>query len=192
MSDDAESELKALHAQGAFDRCLEVALRRYGPELEGWLFATAPRGLDPDEAWAAVCFALVQGLPRFAWRASFRTWMYQVARYTVRQGASTAARHQHSPLSQVSRPSKLQAPVSERPSFLGDAVEARLAALRATLDEEDTGLLYLRIDQNLSWPEVSAALGSPDDDGEAIARRTVALRKRFERLKARIRAELEG
>jgi RNA polymerase sigma-70 factor, ECF subfamily len=61
--------------------------------------------------------------------------------------------------------------------------------LRDALDPEDQALLFLRIDQGLSWSEVAAIFS---EDGDAVEPAT--LRKRFERAKERLRklAEAEG
>src|SRR5262249_39660083 len=91
-----EEVLTELHARGDLGACLTKALEIYGDELHGFLRARAGDG-DVAESYAAVCAALVDGLPRFERRSSFRTWMYQVARFTLTH-AARARRAKHIPL----------------------------------------------------------------------------------------------
>ena len=81
------------------------------------------------------------------------------------------------------------------PTFLQTAVRAEVAALRAELDEDDRMLLTLRVDRGLPWRELAQVFA---EDGETIAspaaldRQAAALRKRYERIKRRIRALAEA
>jgi RNA polymerase sigma-70 factor, ECF subfamily len=61
--------------------------------------------------------------------------------------------------------------------------------LRAELPVEDRTLLVLRLDRELEWDEIAAVLGA-----EGVPVSAAALRKRYERLKARLerRAREEG
>jgi RNA polymerase sigma-70 factor (ECF subfamily) len=54
--------------------------------------------------------------------------------------------------------------------------------LRASLDPYEQTLLILRVDRGLSWDEVTCVLSSPEDPVNKDA-----LKKRFERVKARLR-----
>lgn len=77
------------------------------------------------------------------------------------------------------------------PTFLQTAVRAEVAALRAELDEDDRMLLTLRVDRGLPWRELAQVFAEGDDavlDAAALERQAAALRKRYERLKRRIRA----
>lgn len=56
-----------------------------------------------------------------------------------------------------------------------------LAELRAALDDEERSLLILRLDQELSWDEVSAVLAWEGRPAEPAT-----LMKRFQRLKAKL------
>jgi RNA polymerase sigma-70 factor (ECF subfamily) len=69
---------------------------------------------------------------------------------------------------------------------------ARVAEVRtivAKLAPEDQMLLILRLNRRLGWNEVARVLDGEGDE-QALARRAAALRKRFERLKETLRAEL--
>jgi RNA polymerase sigma-70 factor, ECF subfamily len=56
-------------------------------------------------------------------------------------------------------------------------VKDRLRALRDELKPEDRELLVLRLDRELEWPEIALILGTD----------AATLRKRFERLKEKLR-----
>lgn len=68
-------------------------------------------------------------------------------------------------------------------------VKDQFTRLREALEPDEQTLLFLRVDQGLSWNEVADVLA---EDGERVD--AAALRKRFERAKARLRklAEAEG
>ena len=63
----------------------------------------------------------------------------------------------------------------------------RLLELRSTLDVDDQMLLTLRFERGLSWEEVATVLGGQIDSELTAA----ALRKRYQRLRARLRAQLQ-
>jgi RNA polymerase sigma-70 factor (ECF subfamily) len=66
-----------------------------------------------------------------------------------------------------------------------------VARLRARLDAIEQTLLVLRVDQRLSWEEIADVLAGPGP-GESLT--PAALRKRYERLKDKLRrlARAEG
>jgi RNA polymerase sigma-70 factor (ECF subfamily) len=61
------------------------------------------------------------------------------------------------------------------------ALRSTLIAQRARLSPEERALLVLRLDRDLAWREVATVLSA---DGEPVDE--AALRKRFERLKAKL------
>ena len=71
---------------------------------------------------------------------------------------------------------------SRTPPYQRTEVKDRVAQLREALDAQEQTLLFLRIDQGLSWNDVAAIVSA---GGEEVAVGT--LRKRFERAKARLR-----
>ena len=69
------------------------------------------------------------------------------------------------------------------------SADAKLERLRSALTPDERDLLILRVDRDLSWSEIASALRTDDDRPDEAA-----LRKRFERLKDKMRrlAEAEG
>jgi RNA polymerase sigma-70 factor (ECF subfamily) len=160
-------------------------VRLYGPELLGYLHAVADTPAEADDVFGDYCERLMRGLEKFRGDSSLRTWSYRVARNLLidrrRCGARTRKRGE-SP----EELSKIAAKVrTQTATFLQTEVKDRLAEIRAGLPEEDQTLLILRIDRDLPWSDVAAVMLDTDDRA-ARAR----LRKRFERLVARLRAQL--
>lgn len=171
---------------GDIDAALTLAVEGYGSELFGFLLGLARDRTRAEDAFAATCERIWKGLRGFAWSGSFRVWAYQIARNeflrVIREG-SLAKRIV--PLSQI--PSvqlaldrlRSTTPVYEKPAVLD-----KFAELRASLDPDDHMLLGLRIDREMSWAEIVTVLGTGNPD--TATREASALRKRFERLKARL------
>lgn len=77
--------------------------------------------------------------------------------------------------------SRIAASIRSPESRLATTSHDRLARLRSALDPEERTLLVLRLDRELSWNEVAEVLSS---EGEPLD--SAAVRKRFERVKAKL------
>ena len=156
------------------------AMRAYGSEVLVYL-----RGVLHDEAAAMEAFSLFseriwRTFPGFRREASVKTWAYRTAWWASRDyKRSRAAR-----VEEVVDPEVLDlvrevtATTPGRRSEKDDAWHAVLAAL----DASDRSILLLRIERELSWREVARIM---TDEGEPVDE--AALRKRYERLKPRLR-----
>jgi len=129
-----------------------------------------------------------RGLAGFEGRCSIRAWFFVLAR-------NAAARFRQSPhrrpgrtlgLSAADEVAALVRSTTER--HLQTGAKDRFAAIRRSLSEDDRALLVLRIDRGLSWVDVTRAFAEDDSD-EALKRVEARLRKRFELLKKRLRAQ---
>ena len=78
---------------------------------------------------------------------------------------------------------------SSSAAFLKEDARDKLEKLRRTLSPEDQTLLILRVNRELSWKEVAQVLSTAE-----VPVDEPALRKRFERVKTRLRklAEEQG
>lgn len=166
-----------------------MAIETYGRELLGYLVAVTGDPVEGEEVFAETCARLWAGLERFAWRSRFRTWAYAIARNTLSEAREANRRRPQSP----SEPpwSRLADRIrTETRPWLKTEARSGLAKLRAQLAPEERALLILRVDRGLSWPELAVALSDPDapPSPEEARRQVVRLRKRFERLKTRLRA----
>ncbi|MFK7987165.1 MAG: RNA polymerase sigma factor [Sandaracinaceae bacterium] len=190
MSEGAERALRdARRAHGTAEVAAKlVAL--YGPELLGFLAAMLRDEEAARDVFADVSEALVRDIGRFEERASYRTWAYSVARH-----AALNRLRQRSPRRlDTARMNALPAsPRSSTRPYLKTENKERLARLRAELNPASQALLTLRIDRAMSWTEIAEVLAeAPLDDEVARRREAAKVRKRFERLKARLRASMHG
>lgn len=189
-----ESAIEAARLRGDTDAVARQVMRAYGPEILSWL-----RGvLDPaeaDEVFGAFAEGMWRALPRFAGRSSYRTWCYAIARRSMSMARRTHARARVRPGGD-DRWSELAAEVRTATSpWLKTEVKDAFRRLRDALPLEERTLLVLRVDRGMEWAEIAEIWAAEDALDEAARRRLVAgLRKRFERVKARLReqAEAEG
>ena len=164
---------------GDYDGALVRALDGYGPEILGFLVGRLRARHLADEAYASFAEAIVKGIRRFERTCSFRTWAYVIAR----REAVRVSRASRLDLVGDSQLQALAAPVaSSVPSYLNSEAKTRLARARELLSEEERELLFLRIDRNLPWEEVSLIVSSPDAPLTAGN-----CRKRFQRLLQKLR-----
>jgi RNA polymerase sigma-70 factor (ECF subfamily) len=195
MDDAARAALERAIAE-AMDRedfaaAATLTLRGYGPEVFGLLVAVARDESAASEMFSQFNEDLWRGLPGFRRGSSFRTWAYVLAH-------NAASRWRRDPLR------RRGVDFEERPELL--AIEAhvrtetlphlrteakdRMREVRAELAVEDQMLLALRVDRELPWDDIVEVVFGPCD-GPTRARHTVNLRKRFERIKRRLRVAFE-
>src|SRR5215831_5483439 len=140
------------------------ALRLYGQPILGYLHSVARNEADAGEIFSMFCEDLWTGLPQFRRESSFRTWAYKLAWHAAMRFFKDPYRKRAQPLA------------SEEFSRLAQAVRTTTAA-------------HLRIDRGMPWQEIAEIMS---ESGERPAE--AALRKRFERLKEKLRklAQDEG
>jgi RNA polymerase sigma-70 factor (ECF subfamily) len=191
-----EGVIAAHCADQAWTEAATAAIRGYGPEILGYLFAATRRDQDTAEVFSDVCEDLWRGLPGFRFAASLRTWAYTLARHALYNHARDP-RRRHAFVDPSHAPELAQ--VAERVrsttvTYLRSEKKSQIARLREALDPRDRTLLILRVDRGLPWEDIARVL---DDDGHALddaelRRRSAALRKRFERIKDRLRKLAEA
>jgi RNA polymerase sigma-70 factor, ECF subfamily len=180
-----EAELRTLFDAGELGEVATRAIKAYGPEVYSFIGAMLRRPPDAADAFARMCEKLWRNLPAFRWDCSMRTWVYMLARYVLADVAGEEGRRpRHTRISREAR--SLAATVrSSTPPYRKSEVKDKFAKLRERLEPDDQTLLILRVDRDLSWADVARVM-----DGASEA----ALRKRFERLKERLKelAKEEG
>ncbi|MBL0220192.1 MAG: sigma-70 family RNA polymerase sigma factor [Myxococcales bacterium] len=190
MSTDAEPVEAAIRARfdaGDLDGTIAKALEAYADELFGFLIGLARERTQAEDAFSAACERMWRGLPKFRWDSTFRVWAYRIARNEfLRTTREVTKARKHTPISDIA---SVRAAVdrvrSSTPIYERTEVKDKFAELRAQLEPEDLMLLGLRIDRKLPWTDIAKVLAATDD--EPSTREVAALRKRFERLKARLR-----
>lgn len=183
-----EPAVRAAWDAGDLAGATSVALRSFGPEVLGFLVATQRDRTVAEEAFSLFAERLWQGIGRFEWKCSVRTWCYLLARHAAVDVGRSEARHRRSRIGISSAPiSALEARVrTETLSLLRTENRSALTALRDELPEEDRALLVLRVDRDLPWRDIARVLGVDGDD--AIGRESARLRKRFQLVKEQLRA----
>lgn len=189
---DAEQGIHLRCVRGDFRGAVEAALRRYGPELLGFLCSVHRCADDAHEVFSRVSEKLLESLPNFAWRSSLRTYLYILARsQSARFRRDEARRHARTvPLSECS--AAWQAPVSGREptlSCLKSQGPHSLAELRKILSLEDRMLLVLRVDRGLPWAVLAEVFLGDMACKEALERECARLRQRFQIIRARLLKE---
>jgi len=183
-----EVEIRAHAEAERWADAATVAILGYGPELLGFLRAAAPSNAEAEEAFAELSERLWRKLPEFAWRSSFRTWAYVIARRLLvdRQRQLQARARREVPWSDVPAP-QIAAAIRSTLDSTPWRHDERVAMVRALLDEEERALLVLRVERRMRWPEIVRILADVGDDTERIDREAARLRKQFARIKDRLR-----
>jgi RNA polymerase sigma-70 factor (ECF subfamily) len=180
VSNALESRIRDCLDRGELEQAATFAIRGYGPELLGYVVAILR---DPDagrDVFGQLSEDLWRGIGSFRGESSFRTWAYTLAWRAARRFDQEAYRRRVRRLA-TSEVSKLAASVR---SSTADRRKGLARRLRESLPPEDQTLLILRIDRGLSWAEV----------GQVMEVSPAAAKKRYERVKQRLRAiaEREG
>jgi RNA polymerase sigma-70 factor (ECF subfamily) len=121
-----------------------------------------------------------RGLPGFRWECSVRAWAYRLAWHAASSYRRDPYRRRKARLPTTAA-SRLAATLNPDTALAPGGRHARLGKLRESLEPEERTLLVLRIDKELDWDEIAAVLSA---EGKPIS--SVALRKRFERLKEKL------
>ena len=187
MGEAAEDAIQSAHQRGDLEEAVRLGLERYQVEVYSFLCARLRSEADAHEVYGQLCEDVWRGIAAFAWRASFRTWLYTLARHAalkLEQARASRERRQ-APISQVSDPVALER--SRTRPYQRTDVKDRFAELRASLSPEEQTLLVLRIDRDLSWDEVARIMFDGDDpDDDSLRRHATNLRQRFRKLKLQL------
>lgn len=158
---------------------MALAIDGYGAEILGFLLAVLRDEQAAQDVYSEWSEDVVRGLGDFRWESSFRTWAYTLARHRMQQAWAKARMARTVPLSAAPQVLDVQQrPRSSTPPHARSSVKERIARLRQELSPEDQTLLILRVDRDFAWLDVARVMG-----GSAAL-----LRKRFERIKVRLRA----
>lgn len=182
-----ETAIRAACEAGQFDVAMTLAFDRYADELFGFLRGLSQDPVQADDAFGATCERIWRGIQQFRWECTFRAWAFQIARNEFMRSTREVGRARRSvPISDVPSVQRIVDRVrSATPVYQRDEVKDRFLLACKQLSPEDHMLLGLRIEQQLSWMEIARVLTAAEL--EPSAKEIAALRKRFERLKAKIR-----
>ncbi len=156
------------------------ALRAYGPQILGYLRATLPNAAD--DAFSVFCEFFWTSLPKFRKESSILTWSYSLAWAAARRVLEDPHRWRAQRLSTGAMEAIALEVRSTTAIHLRKETSDQLAKIRSNLDFEEQTLLVLRVDRDLGWDEIAMIMSEQGRPVEAAT-----LRKRFERLKQKIR-----
>jgi RNA polymerase sigma-70 factor (ECF subfamily) len=177
---EVEAAIRELFDAGDLRAAATVAIHGYGGEVCGYLAAILRDDEQARDVFAETLAEMWRALPRFRWDASFRTWIYTLARHRLSAHLSRNERRRAVALAQAPEIAELEATARTATApWRRTEVKNAVSQLREGLSVEDQTLLILRIDRQMSWRKIAQILG---DAGEP------ALRKRFARIKDRLRA----
>ena len=180
-----ERLVRADHHAGHLAEAATRTLRAYGAEVLGFLVAVLRDERDAAEVYSRACADLWSGLPGFRWESSMRTWLYALARNAAHAHRRDPHRRRRVGLDE--HPEVEDIPARERTAtapYLQSESKIRVRRLRESLSPDDQMLLILRIDREMSWNDIARVMGDGEED---LVRAAAALRKRFERVKDRLR-----
>jgi RNA polymerase sigma-70 factor (ECF subfamily) len=185
---DGEASIRAACLAGDLAGATTATLRRYGPEVLGFLVGVYRDETAAEEAFSVLSERIWRGIGTFKWNSSMRTWLYTLARNALADVRRDSARYRQKHTSAGSAPiSEVAAQVrTETLTHLRTETRSAINRLRDELDEEDRALLVLRVDRELSWRDIAEVLCS-DPQEEQLTREAARLRKRFQFVKDRLR-----
>jgi RNA polymerase sigma-70 factor (ECF subfamily) len=155
-------------------------IQALGPGVVRYLRATLRDEEDVADAFSDWAESLWCGIGAFEGRSSFRTWAFRLA---VNSALSLCDRaHRRRERRFATGEASALAEELRTTMQRDERRRRRLDELRAELTPEERTLLFLRVDQALPWDEVAAMLTR-----EATPVDPAAVRKRFERLKEKLR-----
>ncbi len=183
---ELEARIGAHLDKGDFPAAASEAMRGYGPQILGYLAVVLRDDDVAADAFSMFAEDLWRGLPGFRREATLRVWAYALASRCVQRTL------------RANKDGRVRRLMTSEASQLADEVRTslpsrvarndELARLRAHLTPEEQALLVLRVDRDLPWSEVAVAIGEMIDEPVSEA----ALRKRFERLKEKLRDLMGG
>jgi RNA polymerase sigma-70 factor (ECF subfamily) len=157
-----------------------AAIRELGPAVARYLRGMLRVEADAADAFSDWAESLWTGIGSFEGRSPFRVWAFRLAFNAALDLSDRAHRKRERRLATAEASA-----LAQEVRTTAVSVERRrrgLDELRAELASDDQTLLFLRVDQQLSWDDVAAVLSTASAPVDSAA-----VRKRFERLKEKLR-----
>jgi len=180
-----DDEVKAAVAAGDAGAATALIVRGLGPGLLGYLVSILGRESEGREVLGEVVEEVLTSVARFRGESTVKTWTYRIAWRTAMRYREAPDRRRTRRLATLEGSGVAEALRSSTAAYQRTDAKDWLQRVRAELTPEDQSLLVLRIDRDLSWAEVAEIMG----DGDAATQGR--LRKRFERIKERLRERAE-
>lgn len=192
--DSATDEVQSALTGGAEHAAVTRVLERYGPEVLGFLVAVLRDADAAQDVFSQFCEDVWRGLAGFRGDRSLRAWLYTVARHAAARHRREAYQRRRKPLSWAPL-AELEARVrTQTHKYLRSENRSAIDRLREQLTLEERALLILRLDRKLAWNDIAAVMADADvpRSADELRQDAVTLRKRFERVKERLRKLAEA
>jgi RNA polymerase sigma-70 factor (ECF subfamily) len=192
MSAELDAQIKRACESGDYAAAATLFIEHHGGEILAFLGARLRNPSSAEEVFAIFAEKLWIGLPSFEWRSTLRSWAYRLARNAANDYVQAAAHRpgRHVPLSDNAMLSNLIDRVrTTTAAYRRTPVKDRMRELREMLPEDDQMLLILRVDREMDFRELAVAMANGETlltDAD-LDREAARLRKRFERVKERLR-----
>jgi len=157
-----------------------AAIQEFGPPVLRYLRSLLRDEDDASDAFSMFAENVWRGLSTWRGEGSLKAWCFRLA-WNAAINLRNEAWRRRGRRFFTGEASALAEEIRTRSHVKVERQRQVLDKLRESLDVEDLSLLALRIDQKLSWAEISDVLAA---DGERTE--PAALMKRFERLKGRL------
>jgi RNA polymerase sigma-70 factor, ECF subfamily len=175
-----DARVRELLGAGDAAAAAVFVIEALGPKILGYLRAVLRDEADAADAFSLWCEKVWRGIGAFRGESSVRTWSFKIAWNASLNVRDDAFKRLGRPFL-TGEVSRLAVEIRTATVDRVERQRGALAELRGLLSAEEQTLLTLRIDQKLSWDEITEVLSG---DGAPVE--TAALRKRFERLKDRL------
>jgi RNA polymerase sigma-70 factor (ECF subfamily) len=188
-ADQVEAQIGALLDAGQLREAAALTVQEIGRPVLMYLIKFLQDQDAAHEVFARSCEKLWKGIAGFRRECAMSTWFHQIA-WNAARDYRTEARHRRERRLESGELEKIVTEVRTRTlRYLRTEARDKFAKLREQLDAEDRSLLVLRVERGMSWNEVSMVMS---ETGRSVDERV--LRKRYERLKNRLRrlAKQEG
>jgi RNA polymerase sigma-70 factor (ECF subfamily) len=181
-----EAAVRAALAAQDLARAATAAIRGYGPQIFSYLVTILRAESDANEVFSIFCEELWKSLPGFRGDASCRTWAYKIAWHAALRFKKDPHRRRGRRLMTDEVSGLADQVRSTTALHLRTEAKDKIGELRKLLDPDEQTLLVLRVNQKLSWTEVAGVMSTEEEPVDEAA-----LRKRFERVKAKLQKAAE-
>lgn len=169
---------------------IELILQRLGGELYGYVLGITR---DPDvaaDAFQTFSLRAWKSLPSYRQEGSLRGWLYTVARNAAYRTLEDTHRRRADAFGtgeQEQLPAKWTRTATAQ--WQKTSEKNRLWSVIDTFPPEDREVLILRLGRKMTWNQIAEII-EPCDDKIQQRRYAATLRKKFERLKKKLRKAL--
>lgn len=189
MGTEQESDLRRAWDKGDYTTVVTQLLQGHSRAILGFLIARLKSESDASDVYSMFFEDLWKGIKGFQWRCTLRAWAYRIARNAMTRWQTAGYRSPERNVS-IEHSAVLEVADHVRSStlnYLRSEVKTEMRRLREELSPDEQMLLILRVDKDLGWSEIAAALADRDLAPDELKREAARLRKRFQLLIDKLR-----